>query len=207
MSDAAISIQEIDAAIAHAPPARRAKMLVQLTSLFVERADQYSDDEIGLFDNVIARLAGEIETEARILLSERLAPVPNAPPRVIRMLAFDDHAEVAAPVLTESERLDEKTLIENAGTKSQAHLLAISRRKALGEALTDVLIRRGDRAVAVSVAANPGAKLSDSGVIRLVDRSTGDDELTERLGIRREVPPHLFLKLLAAASERVRVKL
>jgi uncharacterized protein (DUF2336 family) len=207
MSETAMNLQEIDAAVAHASPARRTAMLGQLTSLFIKHADQYSDAEIGLFDDVIARLAAEIEVEARILLSVQLAPVRNAPPRVVRMLAFDEVVEVAAPVLRLSDRLDETTLIENASSKSQAHLLAISCRKSLGEGLTDVLVRRGDRVVAVSVAANPGARLSDAGTLILIKRSAGDDELAERIGARQEIPPHLYLKLLAIASERVRAKL
>jgi uncharacterized protein (DUF2336 family) len=182
-------------------------MLEHITTLFIEAAEQYSDDEIGLFDEVITQLAGEIEREARILLSERLAPVPNAPPAAIRMLAFDDDVAVAAPVLSLSERLDEQMLVENANTKSQQHLLAIARRHALGEAVTDVLVTRGDRAVAVTVADNPGARLSPAGFAMLIGRAKGDDTLAERVGARQDIAPHLFLKLLAIASEQVRTKL
>jgi len=202
-----MAVRDIDAALERAPSGRRAKMLHQVTTLFIEHAELYSDEEIGFFDDVIARLAAEIETEARILLAERLASVRNAPRGVIRMLAFDDDDAVASPVLMHSERLDEAALIENANAKSQRHLLAISRRRALSEALTDVLIVRGDRAVAVSLAGNPGARLSHDGFASLIGRANGDDELAERIGARREIPPHLFLKLLAAASEQVRVKL
>src|SRR5690348_2978983 len=139
-ADAARSLREIESALGRAPSERRGKILEQVTELFVSRADRYSDEEIGFFDAVIMRLAAEIEIEARILLSHRLAPVPNAPPGAIHMLAFDDEPAVAVPVLSLSERLDESTLIENARTKSQQHLLAISQRRALGEALTNVLI-------------------------------------------------------------------
>lgn len=207
MADMASSLRDIDAALAGAAAGRRAKMLEQVTQLFVGRAERYSDEEIAFFDAVITRLAAKIEVEARILLAERLAPVPNAPPTVIRMLAFDDVAAVAAPVLAQSERLDDAALIENARAKGQQHLLAISRRRTLGEALTNVLVTRGDRAVAVSVAGNPGARLSHTGFATLIGRAQGDDDLAERIGARREIPPHLFLKLLAAASERVRIKL
>ena len=48
-------------------------------------------------------------------------------------------------MLSQSERLDDKTLIENARSKSQAHLLAISTRQALSGAVTDVLVQRGNR--------------------------------------------------------------
>jgi uncharacterized protein (DUF2336 family) len=71
-------------------------------------------------------------------------------------LACDDAIDVASPVLTQAERLDTETLIECARTKNQEHLLAISRRKALPEALTEVLVERGDQQVVLSTAKNRG---------------------------------------------------
>ena len=44
----------------------------------------------------------------------------------MRALARDDETDVACPVLTLSERLDDLTLVEMAGSKSQDHLFAIS---------------------------------------------------------------------------------
>ncbi|HEY4921905.1 MAG TPA: DUF2336 domain-containing protein [Xanthobacteraceae bacterium] len=203
----AMTIHDLDAAVADVAPERRAHVLAQVSDLFVRDAALYCDDEIALFDDVIARLVAQIEVEARILLAQQLAKVANAPRTVIRMLAFDDCAEVAGPVLTHSERLDEPSLVENARTKSQRHLFAISRRRVLAEPVTDVLVERGDRAVAISVAGNAGARFSDKGFTLLVRRSTGDDLLVERLGARREIPAHLFLKLLSVASEQVRARL
>ena len=55
------------------------------------------------------------------------------------------------------------SLVENAKTKSQEHLLAITKRKSLAETVTDVLVERGDRDVALSVAQNAGAKFSETG--------------------------------------------
>ncbi len=203
----AMNIREINAAAADVAPERRGHVLAQVTDLFVRDAALYSDDEVALFDDVIARLAAEIEVEARILLAQRLAKVPNAPANVMRLLAFDDCAEVAAPVLTHSERLADAILVENAKSKSQKHLFAISRRRALAEPVTDALVERGDRAVAISVAGNAGARFSDRGLRGLIRRAADDDTLAERLGERAEMPAHLFLKLLSVASERVRANL
>jgi uncharacterized protein (DUF2336 family) len=203
----AMNIREINGAATDVAPERRANVLAQVTDLFVRDAALYSDDEVALFDDVIARLAAQIEVEARVLLAQRLAKVANAPRNVIRMLAFDDSAEVAGPVLTHSERIDEPSLVENARTKGQKHLFAISRRRSIAEPVTDVLVERGDRAVAISVAGNAGARLSDNGFLGLIKRSAGDDLLAERLGARREIPAHLFLKLLSVASEQVRGRL
>src|SRR5262249_44893638 len=88
---------------------------------------------------VMSRLASEIETTARSTFGQRLMTVPNAPPGIIRTLALDDAIEVAGPILSQSEQLDDATLVEGARTKGQDHLLAIARRTTLAEAVTAIL--------------------------------------------------------------------
>ena len=200
-------LRELDAAIAHGSRERRGEILQHVTTLFMAGAERHSDDEIALFDDVILRLAADIEVAARALLAERLAPVAKAPPEIVRLLALDDAIEIARPILAGSERVDEPTLIAAARTKGQQHLLAISRRKSLGEAVTDILLERGDRDVALAVAENHGARVSERGFAALVTRSADDDALTVVVGGRPEIPLHLFLRLLAAASDSVRRKL
>lgn len=199
--------QDIETAIASRPAGQRAESLRHITDLFLAHATSYSDEQIALFDDVIIRLAREIEVSARILLAKRLAPVSNAPKNTIYALAFDEEIEVASPVLTQSDCLDEQALIDNARRMGQGHLLAISRRKTIGSAVTEVLVDRGDRSVVLSVVANTGAKFSDAGFVRLVTRSSGDDHIAASVGARREMPRHHFLKLLTVASQGVRAKL
>jgi uncharacterized protein (DUF2336 family) len=110
-------------------------------------------------------------------------------------------------VLEQSECLDDACLVENAQQKGQGHLLAISRRRTLGETVTDVLVERGDQQVLLSTAENRGAKFSAAGLSGLVRRSEGDDRLAACVGFRPEIPPQLFRELLAKASRSVRVKL
>jgi uncharacterized protein (DUF2336 family) len=200
-------IRKVENAVANGSLRQRGELLRHVTDLFIVGSARYSDEEIAVFDDVLTRLAVEIELSARALLSIRLSPIPNAPPKLIRALAFDDEIDVAGPALSQSDQLDELALIENAKEKSQEHLFAISRRRSLSEPVTEVLVRRGDKQVVLSAASNRGAKFSDSGFSMLVRRSDGDDELAERVGARPEIPPHLLLKLLASASETVRAKL
>src|ERR1700753_327348 len=124
-----------------------------------------------------------IETYAKELLSKRLAPGDRPRPLTVRALEFDDLIEVAAPVLSQSERLDDQTLIETAQSKSQAHLMAISTRKALSGAVTDVLVQRGNNEVLESVVGNPGAEFSENGFTRLVHRAEGNDSLATCVGL------------------------
>ncbi|HEY6258771.1 MAG TPA: DUF2336 domain-containing protein [Xanthobacteraceae bacterium] len=200
-------LNQVEDAMASGSVTRRGKIIRHVTDLFIVGSAQCTETEIALFDDVLTRLAAEIEVSARALLAERLAPIGNAPPRIIRALAFDDEIDVAGPVLEQSERLDEEALVENARKKGQAHLMAISRRRSLSERITDVLVARGDQQVVLSTVENSGAKFSDSGFTVLVRRSDGDDRLAACVGGRAEIPAYLFRKLLAKASQSVRAKL
>lgn len=200
-------IQEVDSTIAQSSDLRRAAMLRHLTDLYLVGGESYSEDEIAVIDDVFMRLVSTIEESSRALLAIRLAPLAKAPPRIVRLLACDDAIDVASPVLAHSAQIDTDTLVECARTRSQDHLLAISRRKTVPEAVTDVLVERGDQNVLMSAAVNAGARFSDQGFGRLVARAQGDDELAERVGQRSDLPPRLFQQLLDAASEVVRARL
>jgi uncharacterized protein (DUF2336 family) len=126
---------------------------------------------------------------------------------VVRSLAFDDMIDVAAPVLAHSEQLDEPTLIENARTKSQGHLLAISTRKVLSGALTDILVERGNDDVVKSTVNNDGASFSERGYERLIARAETNDGIAVCLAERPSVPRHHLLKLIVKASASVRARL
>lgn len=200
-------LDELQTTLAHGTVARRVETLRRVTDLFVDGAVDFSDKQVGLFDDVFQCLTDHIETSARALLSNRLAPIDTAPPQTIRALALDDIIEVAAPVLSRSERLGDDILIETARNKSQAHLLAISIRRVLSGAVTDVLVLRGNNEVIQSTVDNPGAEFSERGFTRLVDRAEGDDNLAASLGMRPTIPRHLYLKLIAKASATVRERL
>jgi hypothetical protein len=207
MTQGASLLAELEDAVAHGSDERRAKMLRLVTDMFLAGAESYTDDQIDLFDDVIGQLAHDIEVSARAELARRLAPAGQAPIKVLSSLATDNDISVAAPVLALSDHLDDEFLSETARTKSQDHLLAISKRNSLSESVTDILVERGDRGVVHSVASNAGARFSQSGFFTLVRRSEGDDTLAEMVGARSDIPPQVFRELLARASERVRQKL
>jgi uncharacterized protein (DUF2336 family) len=207
VSTAESLLDELQNTLAHGTVARRVETLRRVTDLFIDGAVDYSSEQVELFDDVFQCLMQHIESSAKALLANRLAPIDTAPPRTIRSLAFDDLIEVAAPVLSQSERLDDEALIDTARNKSQAHLLAISIRKVLSGAVTDVLVLRGSDEVIQSTVNNPGAEFSERGFTRLVNRAEGDDDLTTCLALRPTIPRHLYLKLIAKASATVRERL
>ncbi|MBS0528993.1 MAG: DUF2336 domain-containing protein [Proteobacteria bacterium] len=200
-------LDELQTALAHGTVARRVETLRRVTDLFLNDTLDYSDEQITVFDDVFNCLIHQMEASAKSLLSKRLAPVAKAPPQIIHTLAFDDLIEVAAPVLSQSQRLGDDALVENARSKSQAHLLAISTRKVLSGAVTDVLVERGNDEVVQSTVNNPGAQFSEQGFTRLVARAENDDNIAACVGMRPSIPRHHYLKLIAKASAAVRARL
>jgi len=199
------SLQQLDDAVLRGSPESRMQALWHTTDLLL--AGRYAEDQILVFGEVIERLAAEIEEAARARLAGHLAHTDNAPVQVVSKLALDDSIDVAGPVLQFSERLDVSTLVTAAKSKSQQHLLAISLRKSIDEPVTDVLVERGNQEVAIAVAANTGARLSEFGFLHLVKRCEGDSILAEQLGIRQDIPRHLFQQLIAKASDEAKKRL
>jgi uncharacterized protein (DUF2336 family) len=200
-------IPELEDAIQHGSPQRRALMLAQITALFIDGAGGFGEDVVGLFDDVLSRLIEEIEIKARTELATRLAPVGNAPVKVVRRLATDNEISVAGPLLRQSSRLNDADLIGIAQTQSQAHLLAIASRTGIAQPVTDVLVKRGDREVARNLARNRTAQLSDVSFAALVGQAHGDVVLAEGVGLRPDIPPRLFRELLLKATDVVQRRL
>jgi uncharacterized protein (DUF2336 family) len=198
-------LAELEEAVSRGTAESCSRALWRATDILI--AGSYSEDEIWTFGEVIDRLANEIEASARARLARTLAKSNNAPFRLVKRLASDQSIEVAGPVLQQSDRLDVETLISFAKSQGQQHLLAISKRRSVPAAVTDVLVIRGSNEVLTSVAANSGATFSNFGFLHLVRRSEADSILAESVGLRKDIPRHLFHQLISKASEEVRRKL
>ncbi len=157
---AATLIAELDGVVTSGSPERCMQILRRVTDLFLSDARRLDESQISIFDEIIVRLIARVEVRTLVRLSVILSETEMAPRQAIRQLAAHDDVLVAAPVLTKSDCLSEKDLIEIAGTCSPQHLLAIAGRKNLNEALTDALIRRGDASVANTLARNGVARFS-----------------------------------------------
>jgi uncharacterized protein (DUF2336 family) len=197
-------IAELEEAISSGSQTKRVETLRRITDLFLQGADRLNEAQIGVFDDVLIHLIERVEEKALAQLSGRLAPIDNAPGEVIRRLARSDEITVAGPVLTQSTRLTTTDLVEIAQTKSQAHLLAISGRAQIEEAVTDQLLNRGDRDVTHKLAKNVGAKFSDSGFATLVNKAETDETLAKSIGVRLDLPFPVLEALLSKATKAVR---
>jgi uncharacterized protein (DUF2336 family) len=198
---------DLDAALQSGSSEKRVAMLRHVTDLFLSEADRLNEEQICVFDSVLVQLIERIETRTLAQISERLAPIANAPIHLTLNLARHSEIGVAGPILTSSSRLTTAELVEIAKTKSQDHLLAISERAQIETAVTDVLLDRGSQAVVHSVASNAGAKFSENGFAALLKAAETDGKLAEKTGSRLDLPLDLLRQLLLRATEAVRSRL
>lgn len=186
---------------------RKLKALTRITDLFMAGSGRHSKSQLELFDEIFKTLVAAIELKTRIRLAQHLAAVPETPGTLARALAFDSDIAVAGPVLSRSASLTDSDLVVNASTQSQDHLHAIAQRQTIGEAVTEILIERGEPRVVHTVAKNAGARISDGSFRELVVRAGDDASLALHIGKRRDIPRHHFLKLLETASASVRTRI
>ena len=207
MSQSLQIIDELELALNSNSIEQHNSILKKVTALFLGSADKITEEISSVFDDVILRLVDHVERRARAELSWDLAPVAYAPLNVVRRLASDDDIAIAGPVLARSPRLTDQNLVEVARTKGQSHLSKVAERAQLSQAVTDVLIDRGNQQVVTKVVSNTGARFSRTGMSMLVMRASGDDELTYAMSRRSDVSRRLFKRLLSYATEQARQRM
>jgi uncharacterized protein (DUF2336 family) len=197
-------IDEVESAIASGDTARRSGALREVTKLFVAQSPALSQAQVNVFDEVISRLARDIEFKARVELSENVADVQKAPRQVVRQLAFDHDIAVAGPVIERSNGLDDNDLVTIGQERGQEFLLAMSQRPSLSEKVTDVIVDRGNDQVVRRVAGNDGARFSQHGFDQLLEKARGDDTLPLILKARADIPSNHMATLVQIAREKAR---
>ena len=109
---------------------RRRELLREVTDLFFTVDGGPAGSEMGLFDDVLTQLAGEMEEAVRAELAQRMATAPAAPSRLVSGFATDAIA-VATPILSTPGLLSDEDQLRVARTKGEEHLRALSRRHTL----------------------------------------------------------------------------
>jgi uncharacterized protein (DUF2336 family) len=190
-------LAELDATLVRAPDQWRGAALRQILDLYLGSAGTYTDDHVTVFDEVLCRLMQGRDRPTLAHLSNKLAPVDNAPAKVLGNLARHLDVAVHGPVLTRAKALPDHDLaaIIDKDRVDVALLTKIAARPQLSEALTEVLIKRGNRAVKRAVIDHPNAHISESGFARLIMNLGNDKEFAAAIATRNDVPAELRLWL------------
>jgi uncharacterized protein (DUF2336 family) len=185
--------------------ARRRELLREITNLFFA-AHAPAAAEMALYDDLMIQLAGEMEEAVRAELSERMADALNAPRKLLRKLSHDKIA-VASPVLTRSQALSEEDLLQVARTRDQDHLRAISQRASVSEAVSDVIVGRGDDTTLSVLLSNDNATLSRIAHEVAVDRALANSALHRVVVDRQSLPTDLLNEMYFVVEARLRERI
>lgn len=182
---------------------KRRDLLREVTDLFLEQSNSYSEAERGHFGAIIGKVAQDMEVAVRAHLAEQLAAEGAAPPELIRQLAHDQ-IDVARPILLNSGALREQDLISVAQSQGQDHLAAIARRPTVPVTVTDVLVSRGDDTVLLNLVSNQTARISREAMETIVDRSEKNEALQGPLVKRPDLPVDLLQDMFLFVTKSVR---
>jgi uncharacterized protein (DUF2336 family) len=190
--------------LSRAPAAWRRITVRRLSDLFLLHADACRADQVAVFDDVIGHLIEKIDRRILIELSNRLAQVENAPIRVVGTLARHPDMLIAGPLIEKSTVLTDTDLAEigDKDRRDPSLLSIIAVRPQLGEATTEVMIRRGNPAIARKIIDHPAARISEASFARLVTSLENDKELALAIAKREDLRPELrpWLDLALAAE-------
>lgn len=157
-------------------PARQAGIADATSTLFLLHADTLDHAASEMFERIfLLQIRRMNNIEELIGLSANTALIEKLPISVILALAASEAVAVASPVLAQCRRLPDADLAQLAGRLGQAHLRAMAARDELSEAVTEILIRRGDSDVIDQLAANAGARFRRVDFVKLLQSAQTDE--------------------------------
>lgn len=180
----------------------RRALLRELTDHFFGSTTR-TPTEDDLYGSVLSDLASDMETAVRRELSARFAGRPDAPRTLIRRLA-NDEADIADEVLRVSSVLTEEDLLGVVRAHGQDHLRAVSSRASVSEAVSEVIVRRGDDETLGQLLRNDGARLSRSASEAAVERAKANPDLHAATVERSSLPPDLLNEMYFVVEARLR---
>ncbi|HEY1753738.1 MAG TPA: DUF2336 domain-containing protein [Caulobacteraceae bacterium] len=182
---------------------KRRELLREITDLFFINRDHHAG-EMALFDEVLSQLAGDMEAAVRAELADRMAPIDDAPRKLVRGLAADPSIAVARPILESSAVLSEDDLLALARRHGQDHLQAISRRASVSEAVSEAIVERADDETLGILLRNDGAALSRLAHETAVDRAGLNPQLHAAVVSRRDLPIDLLNDMYFVVEAKLR---
>ncbi|KAK0360592.1 hypothetical protein LTR94_026715, partial [Friedmanniomyces endolithicus] len=181
---------------------KRRLLLRELTDHFFGDIE-HSSAETELYGSVLETLADDMETAVRAELAARFADAPNAPHSLIRRLA-DDQIDVADIVLRASPVLTDADLVDVVTRHGQGHMRAVSGRIEVPEAVSEIIVARGDDITLNALLSNDGARLSRAASESAVERAKVSPSLHVATVERRGLPADLLNEMYFVVEARLR---
>ena len=166
-------------------------------------SDGIGDKERTIAQDIVRRLAGDIEQKVRESLAEAVRQSQGLPHDVALKLARDV-ADVSVPVLRDCSVLTDGDLVAIVEEGDAVKQLAVANREEVSETVAGALVDSGDEDVVVAVVSNPGAALDQSSLGRAIDRFGDSPRLQEPMVDRDALPIEIAERLVTLVSDQLK---
>lgn len=194
----ALTEEDVQKLLGDSTPDTRIEITNKLT--FTYGNIKMSPTETLVAEQIFRLLMRDVEVRVRACLANNIKNNTSIPKDIVIMLARDVE-EVSLPVLQYSEVLDDNDLMEIIqSTRELSRHLAIARRKSVSGRVSDSLLEAGGDEVAMSLANNMGAYLSEDSLQKIIDTFSGNEALMGAVSKRPQLPLAAVEKLINVVS-------
>jgi uncharacterized protein (DUF2336 family) len=174
-----------------------------VSDLYFEQSSSRGERESALMIGILDQLIHDFEMSVRRALAVRLADRDDAPRDLVVTLA-NDRIEVAHPILSRSNVLEDEELIRIIGQRAAEHQLAIAMRRSITTAVTDALVGAENEGVIKTLLENQNAEISQTAMAYLVEQSRRVGAYQTPLLHRDELDPDLAKRMYWWVSAALR---
>jgi uncharacterized protein (DUF2336 family) len=125
-------------------------------------------------------------------------------PRDVAMRLANDVESVSLPMLHHSPVFTDEDLAEIVRASPAVKQLAVARRAALGEPVTEALVTHGSEEAVKAACANDNALFSEAALRAACERFGGSEGVTAAIAFRKVLPMSIGERLVHLVSEQVR---
>lgn len=200
MSEKMLSVDDVQRLMSDQSGQARAETANKLAQHF--DTTRLSESERKIAEDIFRLMVQDAEVRVREALSSNLKENPLVPHDIAVALARDVGA-VSLPMLEFSKVLTTADLVEIVQARDPEKQIAIARRETVDEVLSGALVEDGTAAVAVTLAGNAGAAISDASLNRMVDRFGDEEALHGPLVHRARLPVTVAERLVHRVSEQL----
>ena len=186
---------------------KRRELLREVTDVFFDEKDgARSEVECETFDHILVAVAQDMTQEVRQSISKKVAKSGSPLNRTAKRLATDT-ITVARPILQHAKAMSDDDLVKIVNTQSQDHLMAVSKRRGIGENVSEALVEKGQDPVVVSLLQNDTARINRQTFEKVTDRAKTSKALQAPLVRRKSVPLDLLNEMYAKVEPQLRAQI
>lgn len=184
-------------------PTQRKFLYQKIGDFLTEDGDIYAPAEKELMADILCRITSDVEKSIRAQFSKKIADRADIPPELVSFLANED-IEVALPILSDCGLLQEADLVDVIKKRSIQHQLAVAARNNITEAVSEALCDTENEEVCVCLLKNHTAKISNTVLEALGDKSEFIAAYQKPLLLRPFLPPRIAEKMYLWISTALR---